>query len=203
MAHGGPYFGAVRTGPGPWQGGPEWETSAVGDAAGGPLFGRDADLRRLRALATSAAGGRGTTVTRQRGGRDRQDSPHRPPPGPRPPGRGWPSAGPGPRSSTGAAPSGRWPPPSACRRRHRARRSQPDQTSPGWSRPWWRSPATTPTGSARRGGAPADGAPPQAGCWFGLAQRVKLNSALWVVPSMRVTVSWRHVPAHALSVFQV
>ena len=203
MAHGGPYFGAVRTGPGPWQGGPEWETSAVGDAAGGPLFGRDADLRRLRALATSAAGGRGTTVTRQRGGRDRQDPPHRPRPGRgRRAGDGRPS-GPG-RGVRRAPPfpgDGRRP--RHCRRRHRARRSQPDQTSPGWSRPWWRSPATTPTGSARRGGAPADGAPPQAGCWFGLAQRVKLNSALWVVPSMRVTVSWRHVPAHALSVFQV
>jgi hypothetical protein len=31
---------------------------------------------------------------------------------------------------------------------------------------------------------------------------VNLNFAVWLVPSLSVTVSWRQVPAHALSVFQ-
>jgi hypothetical protein len=32
---------------------------------------------------------------------------------------------------------------------------------------------------------------------------LNLNFAVWVLPSLSVTVSWRQVPAHALSVFQL
>ena len=62
MAHGGPCFRAARVRPGPPADGPACETSAMWDAAEGPLFGRDAELHRLHALAASAAGGQGAAV---------------------------------------------------------------------------------------------------------------------------------------------
>lgn len=51
-----------------------------------------------------------------------------------------------------------------------------------------------------RGGAAALAAPPcrvDDGAGY-----LNLNFAVWVLPSLSVTISWRQVPAHALSVFQ-
>ncbi len=52
-------------------------------------------------------------------------------------------------------------------------------------------------GAGRLAGTPAHD-PGSAVC-----QRRNMNSALWIVASINVTVSSRHVPAQALSVFHV